>query len=429
MMDPEPSQIFAKKMKKHDTEIQMNSRARIWVVALLMVPMLHCGISRCAAATLLPSAEPEEPTLPDLQTRVDALIATQDTIMIRRNIADVFDLIDRLLAKDQQEDAMPYLSAALKHNAWALDYQMHYAELAAQRGEPAVAKQKAQLVLEHTEQDELYARAVSILDYAPLPDLSPIEHTEPDTTTLVLVPLGSVDRCVLNELVVDLAAALRIPVIVRDAEVEIPGSARDPVSRHLATVRTNILNGMKQDAQLASFLKQHSLSEGMLQKDEGVITACRHIAFESGGKDALAQFDAGLRELRQAPKQWDIEILMQSLKAALRAFERPKVYFIGVANLDCFADQSNFIFGSAENSGPYGVITYRRFTSEFTRENPNRERLVDRTFKQVLSSFGFMLGLQRCSMPTCARAYPHSLEEHDAKSRDLCPDCQSGFDQ
>lgn len=39
-----------------------------------------------------------------------------------------------------------------------------------------------------------------------------------------------------------------------------------------------------------------------------------------------------------------------------------------------------------------------------------------------------MFGIQCCTDPTCARAYPHSLEEHDAKSEALCPACQHGFD-
>jgi len=52
----------------------------------------------------------------------------------------------------------------------------------------------------------------------------------------------------------------------------------------------------------------------------------------------------------------------------------------------------------------------------------------ERTFKQALSSFGFMLGVARCSSPTCARAYPHHLGEHDAKTKKLCPVCLKGFE-
>ena len=98
-----------------------------------------------------------------------------------------------------------------------------------------------------------------------------------------------------------------------------------------------------------------------------------------------------------------------------------------MANVDAFMAQSNFIFGSGEIGGHHAMMTYQRFTAQFNEENPDRKRLVERTLKQALSSCGFMLGVERCSTPTCARAYPHNLAEHDAKTTELCPACAAGF--
>ena len=42
---------------------------------------------------------------------------------------------------------------------------------------------------------------------------------------------------------------------------------------------------------------------------------------------------------------------------------------------------------------------------------------------------GHLFGLQRCSDPTCPRAYPNSLDEHDAKGAILCGQCRDGFDR
>jgi predicted Zn-dependent protease len=233
----------------------------------------------------------------------------------------------------------------------------------------------------------------------------------------------------LHELQKELGARLSIPVLLQDAHVNVPEFRRDPLKRHLAEVRSSLLAAVTQDVRLASFLKERGLTETKLQQDEGVVAACRHLSFESGGTNALAQFDAGMRQLAQAPKQWDIDDLLRNLKAAVQPFRKDKVYFLGVANLDAYMNQSNFIFGSAENNGHHAVITYRRFTADFNGETPNRHRLVDRTLRQSLSSLGFMLGIQRCSTPTCARAYPHNLSEHDAKSDDLCTACRSGFER
>lgn len=406
----------------------MNQSTRNCLFTLLAAAMLFCGCRRPSPA-LPPRAEPEQPTVTDLQAQVDTLLATHDTVMVRRGIADVFALVDRLLAAGQQEDAMHYMSAALRHNAWALNYQMRYAEIAAQTGEPEVAKLKANLVLEHTEQDDLFSRAQRILGQSSLSPISPLQHVQSNTTTLVLVPVGIVDQCVVSDLREELRTALHIPVIVRDAGVNIPEYARDPVSRLLANVRTNLLDGMKQDIRLASFLKQKGLDKSKLRDDDSVITACRHLSFQSEGTNALFRLDAELRELRQAPKQWDIADLLSALKTAAQPFAKHQTYFMGVANLDAFAGQSNYIFGTAEINGHYAVITYRRFTAEFNRENPSRRRLVDRTFKQSLSSLGFMLGVKRCSTPTCAKAYPHNLAEHDAKLKDLCAACGDAFEQ
>lgn len=407
----------------------MNLTTRICVVGLLITPMLPCSSGHTPADVLPPPAEAVQPTLSELRRRVDDLLATQDAVMIRRDIADVFTLVDRLQAAGLVDDAMRYMSEALKHNAWALEYQMRYAELAGQKGELGVARQKATVVLRYAERDDLFERAQTLLGQAPLPTTAPLERTQDDAVTLVLVPLGKVDRCVLHDLSKALGDVLHIRVIVRDAGVSIPEYARDPASTHLATVRRDLISEMKQDERLAAFLKQKGLGELALQSDDAVITACRYLSLQSGGTNALAQFDAGMLELRRAPRQWDIEALLRSLKTAVSPFVTRNTYFIGVANLDAFTGQSNFLFGTAENNGHHAVITYRRFTAEFNMENPSRQRLVDRALKQSLSSFGFMLGVMRCSTPTCARAYPNSLTEHDAKSRGLCPECRAGFER
>lgn len=405
----------------------MNQMTQRCLFALFLASSLLCGCAKGPSAALPPPAEPEKPTIITLKPKVDQLLGSGDTVMIRRSIADVFSLIDLLLAAGEQDEAMRYMSDALKADAWALNYQMRYAEVLGQRGETEPARQKAKLVLEHAEQDELVERAQRILGREPLPPIPAIQILQDDTTQLVLVPVGAVDRCVLYDLQERLGKALSIPVLLQDARVSVPLFKRDPVKKHLAEVRTNLLEGMKQDIRLTSFLKQKGLTDGTLQQDEAVVAACRHLSINSGGTNALAQFDAGMRRLAQAPKQWDIADLLNNLSAAVRPFRKGRVYFMGVANLDAFMAQSNFIFGSGEIGGHHAMITYRRFTAQFNEENPDRKRLVERTLKQALSSFGFMLGIERCSTPTCARAYPHNLAEHDAKTAELCPACADGM--
>jgi len=87
-----------------------------------------------------------------------------------------------------------------------------------------------------------------------------------------------------------------------------------------------------------------------------------------------------------------------------------------------------FVFGMAYNGGSAGVMSVARFTAGFNQDSPHRPRLMNRLLKQALSSYGQMLGAVRCRNPECARSYPHSLAEHDAKSADLCSPCRTGFE-
>ena len=137
---------------------------------------------------------------------------------------------------------------------------------------------------------------------------------------------------------------------------------------------------------------------------------------------------AMLRQLQSIDSQWDIDDLVDSLRSAVRPFRQPHAYFMGITSLDAFADRGNYVFGTAIYRDYLSVITYRRFKADFYGFTPDRKRLIERTFKQALSSFGFMIGVPRCSNPTCARAYPHNLPEHDAKSSDLCMECRAAFE-
>jgi predicted Zn-dependent protease len=69
-------------------------------------------------------------------------------------------------------------------------------------------------------------------------------------------------------------------------------------------------------------------------------------------------------------------------------------------------------------------MSYHRYTAAFNQEPPNRPRLLERTVKQGISSTFHILDIPRCTPPTCVRAYPHTLVEHDQKTGELCRDCR-----
>ncbi|MHC4292488.1 MAG: hypothetical protein ACYSTR_09790, partial [Planctomycetota bacterium] len=95
---------------------------------------------------------------------------------------------------------------------------------------------------------------------------------------------------------------------------------------------------------------------------------------------------------------------------------------IGITKEDIYAKDYNFLFGWGGKG--YDIMSYHRFTADFNNDKPNRPLLVKRTLKQCISSTFRTLGIQRCTSPTCARAYPNDLTEHDRKAVELCDWCK-----
>jgi predicted Zn-dependent protease len=161
-----------------------------------------------------------------------------------------------------------------------------------------------------------------------------------------------------------------------------------------------------------------------LRSADDAVKALRATTLAGSGKAALKELDEALEAARGADPQWHTDPLLATLQAHTQAMKKPSVFYLGVAGVDVFMDRSNFAFGTALVGAGYGVMSYRRFTAEFSSEPPDSGRLLVRASKQALSSIGFMLGVDRCSSPTCARSYSRNLAEHDAKSARPCDACR-----
>ena len=145
-------------------------------------------------------------------------------------------------------------------------------------------------------------------------------------------------------------------------------------------------------------------------------------------KDLLENFDYASANYEKWSRQWDADVLMKAFVAKLpEGWENGATTYIGITDRDIYARNYNFLFGWGGKTR--ALLSTRRFTGEFNDTPPKRSRLLKRTMMQLLSSAGHVFGVPRCTTPTCARAYPNSLDEHDAKTGKLCRDCRSGFDQ
>ncbi len=125
--------------------------------------------------------------------------------------------------------------------------------------------------VQYAEKDKQINRARKLLQQEPLPAFSTMTSIPADTTTLVLVPVGEVDVCVLSDLQRVLQVRLALSVLVRDVRVRVPPSRRDHVAPYLSQVRERLREGIKKDERLAAFLLEKDIRPEELEQDAGLL--------------------------------------------------------------------------------------------------------------------------------------------------------------
>lgn len=354
-----------------------------------------------------------------LQREADSILS-QPNVTARRDINIVFELVDKLIEKNKRENAEQYLIKGLEINPWNLKYQILHAKILADKGYRDRAKEKAELVLEHSEKEELIQDALFLVGKPPLPNFEKIHYLAGTDYRVVLVPMQECEKWLILQLKDKISASLGIPVQIQTIKVVYPPYRRDQRGATLNVIRRNIKKEIS-NQDIAKALKRLNLSEQDLADEKKLLTFLRYIMPVTQWID----FEKKLEESKDKYPQWDASELQTVLFQAVKHYRRNNIAYLGVTSADIYAMDYNFLFGWAYDEG--GVISYHRFSADFNHEVPNQARLIKRTYMQALSSIGFVYGIKRCTNPMCARAYPHSLAEHDAKLGTLCPECKKGF--
>ncbi|MBU4461131.1 MAG: hypothetical protein KJ579_11225, partial [Verrucomicrobia bacterium] len=361
-----------------------------------------------------------------LKRAADRVLALDSNIRMGREVGEIWRYVDELVRSGSTNEALRYMDEALKLDPWNLKYQIQAAEFLAARGDAAAAREKAGLVHDRAETDELIGRARARLGKDAIRRPDPLALPDPAVSTVILIPLGHTDHWLLWAMARSLGDTLGVPVSVQDACIELPAPTRDRLSR----MQTGILTHMQTtlgDPEKAQPLQAMGIRREDIRSADDAVKALRATTLAGGGEAALKELDAVLEAARGADPQWHTDPLLATLQERTQAMKKPSVFYLGVAGVDVFMDRSNFAFGTALVGAGYGVMSYRRFTADFNVEPPDSARLLVRASKQALSSIGFMLGVGRCSSPTCARSYSRNLAEHDAKSARPCETCRRGI--
>lgn len=360
--------------------------------------------------------------LNELKAQADALLK-QSNVSTRDGISIVFNLVDRLLEENQRGEAEEYIVKGLSQYPWNLKYQMIYSEMLANNGKREKAEEKASLVYKYAETDDLIERAAKVLGKTAEPNIVDLKSLPGTNHCIVLIPFQGCDKWLIGRIQKELSSTLGVPVSIQTINVAYPQMSRDRRGCTINFVRKNILKTL-QDMQIVECMKALKLSAEDLKNEGNVIKMMQYLARMSDPEEEK-QLKAFLVDSIGKDPQWDADQLLETLGTGVKQCRRENIAYLGITPVDIYSGDYNFLFGLANKAG--GVMSYHRFTAEFNDETPNQDRLVKRAVMQCLSSIGFEYGIKRCTDPTCARAYPNSLREHDAKTGSLCLECRDGF--
>jgi predicted Zn-dependent protease len=375
-----------------------------------------------------PPAFAQEQSVASMRKRAEEVLK-MGNVDARVYVEDVMLLADRLSKDGNLADAERYFEAGLKLFPLDLKHQLACAEVQMRMGKREPALAKAKIVAKLAEEDAQAVPARKMLGEKVDTEVEALGKLDGNVFTIVLTPLDEIDVLLLQDVRAKLQEQLGISVLIRKVSFTMPPFGRDPTRELVEELRQSAAKMREANPkQLAAMLKQAGLTAGDLEKDESVIAFYKWLADNTRNTTAGQNLATVLQRLASAEKQWDSNDLLVAYKASTLPLWQARVRFIGVTRRDIYEKDYSFLFANAY-MGQVGVVSYRRFMSSFTNETPSRERLLKRTVNQMLSSSGRVFGIETCTDPTCPRAYPHSVDEQDAKSGKLCDTCRKAFDK
>jgi archaemetzincin len=97
---------------------------------------------------------------------------------------------------------------------------------------------------------------------------------------------------------------------------------------------------------------------------------------------------------------------------------------LGVADLDVYVPELNFVFGQARVGGRTAVIALPRLRQSFYGKEDDPALFRDRLIKEAVHELGHTLGLGHCPDPLCVMHFSNSLQDTDIKGRTFCASCR-----
>jgi predicted Zn-dependent protease len=390
--------------------------------ALLFVIGISLSISSLAAAA---ADKAPRPTL----KAAESVLRDSDNVRASSRVDEVFRWAAKLEQDGKTAESVKFVEAGLRLAPFRLDQQIVAAELLLKSRQTNAARERASIVWQRAETDELLAAAAGVLGLSATTNSSVTTWPE-QGPALGLVPLGPVDLWLLRALQTELGKALQVPVVILPAITNLPAADRPP-GHLLAAHWRKWFRDYPHDPVLVAKARKLQLNPQSIPDNEDVFRLVSAVLESEDrrtkGTNLVAGFERDHATLNRLGSQWRADALLEPLALKHPEVRRPGRALLGVTRIDLFNGENRFVFGVGSAEKRAALFSYLRFTAAANDTAPNSAKLLERARKQSLSSTGFALGIPRCSSPLCARAYPNSLDELDAKGSDLCDACARGF--
>jgi len=112
------------------------------------------------------------------------------------------------------------------------------------------------------------------------------------------------------------------------------------------------------------------------------------------------------------------QYLSTKLLDALESAKRPEwERLLGIADVDLYVPDLNFVFGEADSRRGVGVFSLARL-----RAGADEALFKRRAATEAIHELGHTYGLSHCDKPTCVMWFSNTLAESDHKGTKFCPE-------
>lgn len=96
---------------------------------------------------------------------------------------------------------------------------------------------------------------------------------------------------------------------------------------------------------------------------------------------------------------------------------------LGIADVDLYIPQLNFVFGEADPVSGVSIISLTRLRQEFYGRSKDNALFIDRAIKEAVHELGHTYGLDHCPDVKCVMHFSNSLRDTDIKEKEFCNKC------